>query len=533
MNILPEIEKVCCGNPDKTAIIQYLGKGRSREITYGNLWSFSSNLSRQLLRRSLKPGQSAGIYMQRCPEHVISILAILQAGSAFYSLNPKLTIRQLNYVTGLSKSPFLLIGSDALLRISASAENTIIPSRLVCFTLDPLNRLQESLFVKLKSKVDIELNPPGSSYPSFEKVEFVSPGAEDIALALFTSGSTGFPKGVKITHSDLLKRVDQEISDFRITPADRLLSLLPFSFDVGLNQLFTVLLSGAALVISNSWMPRDICDCIEHYRITGVSGVPAIWNQLISYEEDEVSKCLAKLRYFTVSGGDMSEKQLFKMRRLSADTDIYKTYGQTETFRSSILRPEDFDRKLTSVGKAVEGTKIFIVDSEGRQVKEGGEGEIVHWGDGTMAGYIDSPDETDRKKRMFTPLEMKAVFTGDTGKFDAEGYLYILGRKDKMLKISGNRVYPAEIVNEILTQKGIKETVVIGIKNADGETESIAEVIPEADEIITENTLLNNLRKILPSYMIPDRIVLVTDFPRTENGKVMLSQIEAKYYVQK
>ena len=535
MTVLDKIEQIVSEISHEIGLIQYHGSGHHTEISYQQLWEQSKLLAHHLQKRGLQPGQFVGIFMQRSIEHVISMLAILMNGAAFFSLNPRYTPTQLDFTARLCQSPFIIIDSNSLLKLANIETRQLENCSLIHYDRKPMNPVHQSLLAKIKNRIKIESFPVDKE--SSELSDFVSPSiiGSDVAVTLFTSGSTGKPKGVMITHQDLYNRVVSECRDFRLDRSDILLNLLPFSFDVGLNQLYTALTSGIKLVICNSWLPKDICQLIQNYHITGISGVPAIWIELMDYNESEVRTSLNQLRYFTISGGDLSESQLRQLQSLAPETNIYKTYGQTEAFRGGILMPEDFDLKITSVGKPVQGTEVFILNSRGKKAAPNEPGQIIFRGDGTMLGYTGDPSGTSQKLKAnpvqskTSPYEQQAIFTGDTGKIDEQGYLYILGRQDKMIKIMGNRVYPREILDVILSHPRVKDAVVFGIKNQRNETIIYSEIQPVSRSQLTEAEIIRYLKHKLPSYMVPSKIIFVTSFPRTPSGKIKLSAIEEKY----
>jgi acyl-CoA synthetase (AMP-forming)/AMP-acid ligase II len=319
-----------------------------------------------------------------------------------------------------------------------------------------------------------------------------------------------------------------------LSETDCLLGLLPFSFDVGLNQLLSCFLAGAHLVILNSWFPRDILKAVGLARITGISSVPSIWVDIISYPKgSSFGHDTQSLRYITVSGGDLSRKQLVKLKRFFVNTDIYKTYGQTETFRSGILKPHSFSENMLSVGKPPRGTQVFILDPEAAIAPPGAEGEIVHSGVGTMIGYMNDPIQTHKKLREIPPSITnlikadKVVFTGDRGKIDKAGYLYVIGRTDRMIKTSGYRVYPNEVENAILEWAGVKHAAVVGIKNSRLGQAIVAEIV--LDDSHSKEQLNSFLKRRLPSYMLPTQINTVPSLPRTVNGKIDYERIRNRY----
>lgn len=353
------------------------------------------------------------------------------------------------------------------------------------------------------------------------------PEAGAVGTCLFTSGSTGTPKGVLIGEADLLERMRAEIEWFGLVKEDVLLSILPVSFDVGLNQLMTSLGVGAELVLLDSWLPADVTAVSGMRRVTGISGVPAIWQDVINagarFEKGGVH---ASLRYVTVSGGSLPRDLLQKLRQAMPGVQIFKTYGQTEAFRSTSLRPEDYDRKPDSVGKPFTGARVYVVRDDLSRCDAGEIGEVVHSGLGMMMGYLGSARATDEsgklRKNPFhgeqDPSPM-AVFTGDLGFLDEEGYLYLQGRRDSMLKVMGNRVYPQEIANRILALDDVREAVVAGVTDAGGQAKLLAFIAASPGSGLSAGAVRRALNASLPTFMVPKEIVFVNRVPRTPSGK--------------
>jgi acyl-coenzyme A synthetase/AMP-(fatty) acid ligase len=256
-------------------------------------------------------------------------------------------------------------------------------------------------------------------------------------------------KGVLVSSSDLIRRACAEVSWLGLNSKDVLLSILPFSFDVGLNQLLASLVAGAELVILESWLPADVLGVVAARGVTGIAAVPSIWLDFMKQQRviDRVH-AHRSLRFLTVSGGDLSAGQHVRLLELAGGAEIFKTYGQTETFRTSSLRPEEYAARPLSVGRALPGVRLYICRADGTRAEAGETGEVVHTGTGSMLGYLGA-DPTPTKLgenpwRSVDDPNPLAIFTGDLGRLDEEGYLYLLGRRDDLVKISGNRVYPSE-----------------------------------------------------------------------------------------
>ncbi|MGE5611056.1 MAG: AMP-binding protein, partial [Bacillota bacterium] len=365
---------------------------------------------------------------------------------------------------------------------------------------------------------------PGEA--EFDDGELVPPVPDDPQRAgccLFTSGSTGAPKGVLVAESDLRARAEAEVEWFGIRADDVLLSILPFSFDVGLNQLLAALCAGCTLVLLDSWLPVDILKAVAQFKITGICGVPAIWLDMLNAGMSfDTAGVHSSLRYITVSGGDMSPDQLERLPAMARGVGIYKTYGQTEAFRAASLRPHEFAEKRRSVGRPFRGVRVYTVRQDNTPCAPNEEGEIVHTGLGTMLGYLDRQDP--QSKLRPNPFQGEsdpsptAVYTGDLGFIDQDGYLFICGRRDAMLKVAGNRVYPMEVVSQLTATGLVRDAEVVGVKG-DGKTQLVAFVVLPTGSKTLPADIRRELAARLPSYMVPQQVVILPALPRTANGK--------------
>jgi len=533
MELIQEISQVFSRYKGKAATSHYIPPKSLITLTYGQLEERVRELAEFLLKQGMQASDVVMCYMTKSPELVVSILAVMLNGgvcSSFYSKqNPQYPLKSFS----IAHPKFLLMDESTLRNMKKSIKTTGSDNRYPVSMKYP--ELEGIEFWQHDSeKIIYVLNDPLGRNDTRREVPAIDHCLDDAAWCLFTSGSTGVPKGVLISREDLLRRAITEIEDYELTDHDSLLSLLPFSFDVGLNQLLSCILSGGHLVILNSWFPRDILTTIRSQSITGISGVPSIWADTIAYpKEPDFDQNIRTLKYITVSGGDLAKNQLVRLRQYFENVKIFKTYGQTETFRSSMLKPLDFEGKMTSVGRPVKGTEVFILNDQGEVNPPNIEGEIVHYGVGTMLGYINDLGGTNGKLREIvesvrgTGKEGKLVFTGDRGKMDGEGYLYVLGREDGMIKTLGYRVYPKEIESCILEHEHVKNAAVVGIIDERKGQAIIAEVV--ANGVLDKPSLIVFLRERLPYYMIPGEINIVEHIPMTENGKIKYTAIKEKY----
>lgn len=518
-------------------IYHYVSNKEVRGITFAELDSKSNELSNTFCVNGSLKDKTVLIYQNKSIENIISILAVLKAGGVFCYLNPRITPSQLKYFIEKSDSHHVIIDKSTLISINRTKKEFNKDHSFIYYSLEEPSGFVHKIFESAKTYINLDIfqeqDPKKANTLTDCDVVRVQRDGGRPACCLFTSGTTGEPKGVLISLDDLSERVMTEVQDYRITPSDRLLSLLPFSFDVGLNQLFSSLMTGAHIAILNSWFPRDIFNAVKKLEITGISGVPYIWANLLNIEQGSASDFdIGLLRYITVSGGSLNTDQLDKLGSYFNGVDIYKTYGQTETFRSTILKPKEFHEYKQSTGRPVHGTTVLIIDSNGKIAGPDEEGEVIHKGPGTMIGYMGEDNDTALKTRDFTFTDSpehdgRYVCTGDIGRFDKDGFMYLLRRKDDMIKARGYRVYPGEVENAILQKQEVKEAAVFGVKDEIMGQLILAEVVLNA--AIDPKELIVFLNELLPSYMIPKDIFVVDRLPRTETGKIKYSEIKLNY----
>jgi acyl-CoA ligase (AMP-forming) (exosortase A-associated) len=345
-----------------------------------------------------------------------------------------------------------------------------------------------------------------------------------MAAILYTSGSTGKPKGVVLSHRNLVAGAHC-VADYLGNRADdRILAVLPFSFDYGLSQLTTAFVAGARTVLMDYLLPQDVVVTVARERITGLAAVPPMWVQLAALEWPAAA--VDSLRYFTNSGGAMPRATLAALRRALPRTTPYLMYGLTEAFRSTYLPPEEIDRRPDSIGKAIPNAEIRVVREDGTPCAPGEPGELVHRGALVALGYWNDPVKTAERFRPVPgqnpglPLPEVAVWSGDTVRMDDEGFLYFIGRKDDMIKTSGYRVSPTE-VEEVLYGSGqLAEAAALGIPHPALGQAIVAVVKPLRDDF-NENRLIAHCKQHLPNFMVPLQIITrLTDLPRNPNGKI-------------
>ena len=347
----------------------------------------------------------------------------------------------------------------------------------------------------------------------------VSGGAEHaLAAILYTSGSTGRPKGVMLSHANLWLGAVSVAHYLRIDPDDRVLGVLPLSFDYGQNQLFSTWIAGAAVAPLDYLTARDVVKAVERLGATTLAGVPPLWTQLL--EAEWPTETAGRLRRLTNSGGALTPAMVKALRARFPAAKLYPMYGLTEAFRSTYLPPALVDAHPDSIGRAVPFAEIIVVRADGAAAAPGEAGELVHAGPLVAQGYWRDPERTARRFRpapAFSRAGGTAVWSGDTVVADGEGLLRFVGRDDEMIKTSGNRVSPQEIEEAVTSGGEAAEAVAIGVPDA---RLGQAIVVVARGDAGTEAALLARLKRDLPAFMIPARIDWRDALPRNANGKL-------------
>lgn len=495
---------------DKEALVH-----GDRRLTYGDVWSRVGGLAHGLRRVGLQRGDRIGIYLDASVEQALSIFGIVRAGGAFVPINGVLFPDQVSHIARDCRMRGLITSAAKLASIAPIL--TSMPSIEFLVVAGSDRSPEATLPVHSFDAMCVTPSPPEGHETSIEK---------DLAAILYTSGSTGKPKGVMLSHAQIMAGSSIVSTYLEITQADRILAVLPFSFDAGLNQIMTAFQQGAAIVLKPFVFAREIVTALMNERITGLAGVPTLWSLLAQPSSSLQKGAFPHLRYITNTGGAMPQDVLATLRRTLPTTRVYLMYGLTEAFRSTYLPPEELDRRPTSMGKAIPDTEILLVDENGRRCGPGEIGELVHRGPTVSMGYWGQPELTARVLRPnpFLPPELgdveKVCYSGDLVQMDEDGFLYFVGRRDNMIKSSGFRISPTE-VEEILFQSGkVQGAAVIGVPDALLGQAVIAFVVPSEGTSLDPEGLRAYCAEKMPQYMVPKSVEVLDRLPKTSSGKV-------------
>lgn len=475
--------------PEKLAIVD-----GERRANFSDLESHARALSAQVVELGVKPGDRVGILLDKSYEAVLAFYAVWIAGGVVVPINEGLRSAQVQHILEDSGAALLISTARKLAALDASAYSSV--------------------------RV---LEPSVSGGESEAEVPRLK-GGDEPAIILYTSGSTGLPKGILVSHNNLIAGSRIVSTYLEIAEDERILSILPFSFDYGLNQLLTAVYRTATLYLQRSLFPADICRSLQNHEITALAGVPTLWIQLMQGLSPFARMQFPHLRYITNSGGAFPVELVKRYREHLPHVRLYLMYGLSEAFRSSFLPPSEVDVRPGSMGRAMPETELLVLDENDQECAPDEPGQLVHVGPTVSLGYWNRPEATAKVFRR-DPRKPKdeaapAVYSGDLVRKDAEGYLYFVGRADQQLKSFGFRISPEEVEHALYRSEMLAEVIVRGVPDDVAGTAIHAHVIPRTPETFKTAELLGYCEKEMPRYMVPKVVHVHESLPRTSSGKV-------------
>ncbi|MFI5402294.1 MAG: acyl-CoA ligase (AMP-forming), exosortase A system-associated [Planctomycetota bacterium] len=500
--------------PRKEAVVD-----RERRFDYGELLAAASTCAGKLREAGIERRDRVAVFLDKTFEVAASILGVSGAGGVVVPVNGLLKPPQVAHIVN-DCGVKVLITSGLRWKMLEEALKEAPSLERVLLVDEP----REAGDPRVTGNLFGEPRPPGP--PS-------SCIGEDLAAILYTSGSTGRPKGVMLSHRNLLAGSRIVTTYLGISEEERILSVLPFSFDYGLNQLVTSVEKGATVVLLSFRFGDEIVKAMAKERITGLAGVPTVWAVLAGAAPSLPRTPLPDLRYLTNSGGAVPTETVRKIRTLLPRVDFFLMYGLTEAFRSTYLPPSEIDRRPGSMGKAIPETEILVVNETGGRCAPGETGTLVHRGPTVSLGYWNRPEDTARVLRrnpLVGPDEGADLvcYSGDLVRMDEEGYLYFVGRNDAMIKSSGYRISPSEVEEVLMASGLLAQVAVIGVKDPSvGERVHAVAVAAQGAQRDAEPVLARCARD-LPAHMVPREIEYVDELPRSPNGKVDYKLLKAQ-----
>ncbi|MEN3278790.1 MAG: hypothetical protein V7631_4580 [Massilia sp.] len=472
-----------------------------------------------LLAAGIAPRERVAVFLEKRVENVAAMFGAALAGAVFVPVNPQLKPEQVAHILADCNVRVLLTSPERLAQLHAALADC--PDLRTVFVTASA---QAAAPASAQSSQSFEVHAweAAQAAPAPGVLAARRPIDADMAAILYTSGSTGKPKGVVLSHRNMVAGAQSVAGYLALTPQDRILSVLPLSFDYGLSQLTCAFLAGASVVLLNHLFARDILNAVVEERITGLAAVPPLWFQLASLPWP--ADC--SLRYLTNSGGALPRTTVASLRAALPEADLFLMYGLTEAFRSTYLPPSELDRRPDSMGRAIPNAQVMVVRPDGTPCAPHEPGELVHRGALVSLGYWNDPIKTAERFKPAPgqdpalPLTEMAVWSGDTVRMDEEGYLYFIGRSDDMIKVSGYRVSPTEVEEAVHATGLVSEAVAFGVPHPQLGQAIVLLALPK-DPALAGTALLKECARRLPAWMVPAHVALHDiAFPRNPNGKI-------------
>ena len=499
------LDRAATAHPGKEAVVD-----GDRRFTYRDFAGAARTCAAVLREHGIEPGDRVAVHLEKSFEEAYGIFGTSIAGGVVVPINALLRPRQVAHILGDCRVRFLITTARRWEELGTVADGTDSLQRILL-----IDRSEHSTDDRPVSDAFARQRTTPPSVPRH---------GQDLAAILYTSGSTGLPKGVMLSHRSLLAGSRIVCRYLGIRATERILSVLPFSFDYGLNQLLTAVEQGATTVLLRFRFGSEVVRAIQNEAVTALAGVPGLWAVLSDAAPAFHKQRLGSLRYLTNSGGSMPLETLARIRAAQPHVDFVLMYGFTEAFRSTYLPAAELDDRPTSMGKAIPETEVFLVDDRGNACRPGEEGILVHDGPTIFLGYWGRDDDTQAVLRPhpFQPRESGRLvcYSGDRVTMDERGYLYFVGRDDAMIKSSGYRISPTEVESVLLEAGTVSEAAVIGIPDP-VLGQSIKAVVALRDgAAFRADDLLAFCTARMPRYMVPSVVEVVDGIPKNSNGKV-------------
>jgi amino acid adenylation domain-containing protein len=497
--------------PNKEALIC-----QDRRLTYEEIENAANSMANALIDLKVHRQDRTAIYLENSVESVVSIFGILKASGIFVLINTKVKAKKLEYILKDCQIKLLITDdrhfkdtSDILLNCPHLSSVIVVNDHKTDKTFaDPENRLN---IISFKDTLDD--NP--TTCPKNHSIDI------DLASLIYTSGTTGNPKGVMLSHLNMVSAANSVIEYLENTSEDIIINCLPLSFDYGLYQILMAFKFGGTVVLERSFLyPYQIIDLIIKEKVTGFPLVPTISAILLKLQNLHKYD-FSSLRYISNTAQALPPKHIEQIQKFFPHVKIYSMYGLTECKRVSYLPPEELINRPNSVGKAMPNTEVYIVDDRGERVTTPGEiGELVVRGVNVMMGYWNLPEETAMTLKPGSYPGERVLYTGDLFNKDEDGFLYFIARKDDMIKTAGEKVSPKEIENVLYGIDDVLEAGVVGVPDELLGNSIKAVVVLKKDSKLTEKSIILHCSKHLEDFMVPKHVEIREQLPKTSSGKI-------------
>ncbi|RXJ60132.1 AMP-binding protein [Candidatus Marinarcus aquaticus] len=508
------IEDANISHPTKTAITF-----DHKSLTYAELFTKVNQIAFYLNELNLPAGSRIGVYSNKGIEQVIGILAILSTDYVLVPLTKLLKPEQVEYI------------------IKDCDIKCIITDRLKLESIEEIAFDGHIISYETTSK---EIASFEEIFKYYHKEYSCEIKGHDNAVITYSFGSSGFPKGIVISHRNLIDSARVVSKYLSLSEEDVISGLLIFNLDYGLNQIFCSLYKRATLALHRFVLPGDFFNHVINDKVTVIPLMPINITQMFDEDEHRLpsANLLEHVRIITSSGGNVTPKMISDIEKYFKNVQFFSMHGLTEAFRSTYLEPSQLKIRPNSIGKAIPDVELYVINKEGQECAPREVGELIHRGGYIYKGFWNAPTESQQRFKSIKILEKAinlegqlndeiVVASGDYVYKDEEGYLYFVSRADDMIKTRGFRVSPLEVESVVYHNiKDIEQCAVFSIPNDEIEEEII--LVYSARSELAKNEILFELKKHLASYMIPSQIIFKKSLPLIASNKSKVNKEELK-----
>jgi len=504
--------------PDKEAVIY-----KDSAITYRELDIASNQLGWALKNAGIEKGDRVGICLNKSIQEIVAIYGILKAGAVYVPIDPASPIQRIAYFIENCQSKALVTTKKIAAKLHQElSEHGATSLQCIILVDEDLTEYNGSFYQAKVTVWQQVLRSPTSPLPLDGLID------SDLAHIMYTSGSTGNPKGVMLTHRSILNFASCFYHCLEVQPSDRISHQLPIYFAASVVDIFTSIQAGAAIIVvppELSVFPIDLADFIETQQITIWFSVPSLLTQLV-LRGNLQQRSFQHLRQILFAGEPFPIQYLRQLMQLIPQVEYCNIYGSAETGARTYYRFTSLDPDLDSVpiGQACANTELFILNDEQQIAAPGEVGELYARGSSVMKGYWGMPEKTQEVLVPYAAhphLGEEIVFrTGDLVRQEADGNYIYVGRQDHLIKSRGYRIELEEIEKAIQTHPGIEEVAVIAIPDEQIGNRLKAVAVLKPGSVLQQNALQSFCAQTIPNYMIPESVEFRSHLPKTSTGKV-------------
>lgn len=499
-------------DPDRVALVV-----QGKRTSYAEFHAGSERFAAGLVASAdFRNGERCVLFIDNCLEAAIGIFGTLRAGGVFSVINPGTKADKLAYVLNNCEAS-VLVTQAALLPVARAAAAQAASVRRIIVV-----------------DADSDLAGDGIGWTGFMATapatfDSAPRGIDiDLAMLVYTSGSTGQPKGVMMTHRNMVFAATSITTYLEARADDVILSVLPLAFDYGLYQLLMCVMTGSTLVLEKSFaFPQKILPLLASEKVSGFPLVPTMAALIVQLRNFK-PEWAASVRFLTNTAAALPPAHIHKLQDLFAQARVYSMYGQTESKRCTWLPPGQLARRPDSVGIAIPGTEVWVADDKGKPVAANVVGELIVRGGHVMQGYWRNEEATAKTLKPGRYPWEKVLHTGDLFRMDEEGFCYFVGRNDDIIKSRGEKVSPKEVENVLYAMPGIREAAVIGVPDEMLGQSVKAIVVLAAAVTLTAREVIVHCLAHLEDFMVPRQVEFRDELPKTTTGKIRRNALQAE-----